>query len=215
MQYAKTDPKAKLRRYRCSERGRDMIAKAGEVIWCCGSALAITAEGERTTSSIKTESSESARLAAEFIRELPRLATSGASRATGTSRPASSRSGRMASPTDEPVECETASRAMAAPIQAQIAATSAPDSVRRAMVACLARCKDNAVVLGSIEPKNPERGWRRIKVAMDSGAAESVIPIGEVPEYPPTPLEEAVYYQTASGETIANEGEQVLPVCTD
>ena len=36
-----------------------------------------------------------------------------------------------------------------------------------------------------------------------------------MPVYPPTPLEEAVYYQTASGETFANEGEQVLLVCID
>jgi hypothetical protein len=71
------------------------------------------------------------------------------------------------------------------------------------------------MVIGAVEQRHIPQGWRKVKVAMDSGAAESVIPVGEVPEYPPTPLKEMVYYQTASGETIANEGEQVLPVLTE
>ena len=66
-----------------------------------------------------------------------------------------------------------------------------------------------------IGAQDSHMGWRRVRVAVDSGAAESVIPTGEVPEYPPKQLSEPVYYQTASGETIANEGEQVLPVMTD
>ena len=70
-------------------------------------------------------------------------------------------------------------------------------------------------MIGAIGSQESHMGWRRVRVAVDSGAAESVIPTGEVPEYPPKQLSEPVYYQTASGETIANEGEQVLPVMTD
>ena len=51
-------------------------------------------------------------------------------------------------------------------------------------------------------------------MAVDSGAAESVMPVGEVPEYTPVQHPEQIYYQTASGETLANEGEQCIPMCT-
>ena len=70
------------------------------------------------------------------------------------------------------------------------------------------------MVIGAIGSQESHMGWRRVRAAVDSGAAESVIPTGEVPEYPPKQLSEPIYYQTASGETIANEGEQVLPVMT-
>ena len=101
----------------------------------------------------------------------------------------------MGSPADEPPVGETSG--------------SSGESTK---IGCIGKCRDGAMVIGAVEQKHLGQGWRKVKVAVDSGAAESVIPADEVPEYPPVPLKDIVYYQTASGETIANEGEQTLPV---
>ena len=51
-----------------------------------------------------------------------------------------------------------------------------------------------------------------MRVTVDSGAAESVIPSDAVPEYESVPHAEDMFYQTASGEIMANEGEQKIPM---
>ena len=58
------------------------------------------------------------------------------------------------------------------------------------------------------------QGWRKVKVAVDSGAAESVIPIDLIQNYAKIPHSCDEYFQTASGEPIKNEGEQRIPVVT-
>jgi hypothetical protein len=60
-------------------------------------------------------------------------------------------------------------------------------------------------------------GWRRLSVAVDSGAAETVIPYNEVKEYPVTATEASrsgLNYASATGDPIPNLGEQRLPLCT-
>ena len=47
---------------------------------------------------------------------------------------------------------------------------------------------------------------------MDSGAAESVIPVDEVVKYKKNKLRIDEWFQTASGEPIKNEGEQKIPI---
>ena len=51
-----------------------------------------------------------------------------------------------------------------------------------------------------------------MRITIDSGAAESVIPSNAIPEYIAIMHEGEIYYQTASGEIIVNEGEQKLPM---
>ena len=57
-----------------------------------------------------------------------------------------------------------------------------------------------------------KKGWRRLEVTVDSGAAESVIPADEIPEYPLKKHEHDIYYSTATGEPIMNMGEQRIPM---
>ena len=59
--------------------------------------------------------------------------------------------------------------------------------------------------------------WRRLSVAVDSGAAETVIPYSEVSDYPVMPTEASrsgLNYASATGDPIPNLGEQRLPLCT-
>ena len=49
---------------------------------------------------------------------------------------------------------------------------------------------------------------------LHSGAAESVVPIAEITCYPKIKPAIEEWFQTASGEPIANEGEQRLPMVT-
>ena len=70
-----------------------------------------------------------------------------------------------------------------------------------------------ATVINSVKPAH-HSGWRRMRVTVDSGAAESVIPIDEVTNYEKVPRVMEEYFQTASGEPIRNEGEQRIPVVT-
>ena len=59
--------------------------------------------------------------------------------------------------------------------------------------------------------------WKMLSVAIDSGAAETVVPHTVVAEYPiePTKLSQAgVCYASATGEPIPNLGEQRLPMAT-
>ena len=53
-----------------------------------------------------------------------------------------------------------------------------------------------------------------MRVTVDSGAAESVIPVDEITFYEKMPGAVEEYFQTASGEAIRNEGEQRIPVIT-
>jgi hypothetical protein len=60
-------------------------------------------------------------------------------------------------------------------------------------------------------------GWKRLSVAVDSGAAETVIPYNEVGDYPVMPTEASrsgLNYASATGDPIPNLGEQRLPLCT-
>ncbi len=63
----------------------------------------------------------------------------------------------------------------------------------------------------------PELKWRKISIAIDSGAAETVIPHTLVPEYPITDTERSrsgLCYASATGQPIPNLGEQRLPLAT-
>ena len=51
-------------------------------------------------------------------------------------------------------------------------------------------------------------------VTIDSGAAESVIPLNEVQTYEKRRHPNSIWYQTASGEPLINEGEQTVPMVT-
>ena len=51
-------------------------------------------------------------------------------------------------------------------------------------------------------------------MAVESGAAESVIPADEVPDYPKLKHAEDIFYQTASGEPLPNLGQQDLLLVT-
>ena len=67
-----------------------------------------------------------------------------------------------------------------------------------------------AVVIGTVSEN--KSGWRRMKVAVDSGAAESVIPRDEAPEYERRAHPEPIYYATCSGEPLQNLGEVKVPM---
>ena len=67
-----------------------------------------------------------------------------------------------------------------------------------------------AVVINNV--KAVRSGWQRMRVTVDSGAAESVIPLGEITAYPRIKPVVDEWYQTASGEPIKNEGEQRIPM---
>ena len=69
-----------------------------------------------------------------------------------------------------------------------------------------------AVTINNV--KTVKSGWRKMRVTVDSGAAESVIPVDEIVSYPKQVHSVPIWYQTASGEPIRNEGEQRLPVMT-
>ena len=69
-----------------------------------------------------------------------------------------------------------------------------------------------AVTINNV--KTVKSGWRKMLLTVDSGAAESVIPLDENTVYPKRLHSMPIWYQTASGEPIRNEGEQKLPVVT-
>ena len=61
-----------------------------------------------------------------------------------------------------------------------------------------------------------DRGWSRVKVIMDSGAAESVCPRAMAPQFTvhdSIASRAGVYYTSANGGKIMNLGEQHVPVC--
>ena len=69
-------------------------------------------------------------------------------------------------------------------------------------------------VINSVAAARLEAGWRRMKVTVDSGAAESVIPELEETRYPKSKHAQDIFYSTASGEPILNLGEQRIPMWT-
>ena len=61
-----------------------------------------------------------------------------------------------------------------------------------------------------------DRGWTKVKVIMDSGAAESVCPRSMAPQFAirdSAASKAGVYYTSANGGHIPNLGEQHVPVC--
>ena len=73
----------------------------------------------------------------------------------------SERSGRKAPPTDESAEDETSG-----------------GGVREIRpggdIGCVGKCREGAMVIGAVEQRHIPQGWRKVKVAMDSGACLSV-----------------------------------------
>ena len=70
---------------------------------------------------------------------------------------------------------------------------------------------------GVSDPAATEDGWQKISVAIDSGAAETVIPHAMIlghPIRPTTASMSGVCYASATGAPIPNLGEQVLPLVT-
>ena len=62
-----------------------------------------------------------------------------------------------------------------------------------------------------------EQGWIEVRGAMDSGASESVAPVVMCPGYEVRPSKgsrEGLEYQSASGDSIPNLGEQLLDIVT-
>ena len=70
-----------------------------------------------------------------------------------------------------------------------------------------------SAVIDSVKPAH-HSGWKKMRITVDSGAAESVIPVDEIMNYSKQPRSVEEYFQTASGEAIRNEGEQRIPVVT-
>ena len=70
-----------------------------------------------------------------------------------------------------------------------------------------------SAVINSVKPAH-HSGWKKMRITVDSGAAESVIPVDEIMNYSKQPRSVEEYFQTASGEAIRNEGEQRIPVVT-
>ena len=67
------------------------------------------------------------------------------------------------------------------------------------------------------EEKVYEQGWQRVSMAVDSGAAETVIPHTLVTGHPIRETDasrKGVNYASATGQPIPNLGEQRLPLCT-
>ena len=61
-----------------------------------------------------------------------------------------------------------------------------------------------------------DRGWTKVKVIMDSGAAESVCPRSMAPQFAirdSAASKAGVYYTSANGGHIPNLGEQHVPFC--
>ena len=61
-----------------------------------------------------------------------------------------------------------------------------------------------------------DRGWSKVKVIMDSGAAESVCPRAMAPQFTihdSIASRSGVYYTLANGGNIMNLGKQYVPVC--
>ena len=74
-----------------------------------------------------------------------------------------------------------------------------------------------AVNYGSDKPRNDWSTWKQIAIAIDSGAAEIVIPHTLVTEYAISQTDKSragVCYASATGEPIPNLGEQKLPLAT-
>ena len=68
-------------------------------------------------------------------------------------------------------------------------------------------------VIGAVEAE-VKSAWRKMKVTVDSGAAESVIPPDVIDNYPLIQHKDDIYYGTASGEPLKNLGELKLPMVT-
>ena len=83
----------------------------------------------------------------------------------------------------------------------------------RAFMRCisLVKAKSPGVVINHVRPTHPS-GWKKMRVTVDSGAAESVIPSDEVVNYAKHRHAEEEFFQTASGEPLRNEGEQRVPI---
>ena len=57
-----------------------------------------------------------------------------------------------------------------------------------------------------------QNAWKKMAVAVDSGASESVMPTGEVKGYPVTMPEKPIWYANCNGGQMQNEGEQSVPM---
>ena len=64
-------------------------------------------------------------------------------------------------------------------------------------------------------PRGEESGWQRLTIAIDSGAAEYVIPTGHVRGWEVTAPPEPDWFQSATGEPMENKGSQTLPLLPD
>ena len=77
---------------------------------------------------------------------------------------------------------------------------------------------NNTKTLGNVNgaqtTQREKQGWRKVELTVDSGAAESVIPPWLVTNYPIVKPLHPIWYQSATGEPIADEGEQQIPVVT-
>ena len=74
---------------------------------------------------------------------------------------------------------------------------------KQGSVAPLTRVKDDPLV-GAV---GENQGWVHVPITVDSGAAESVIPLDYVREYEVKPPSRPEYFQSATGEKIENHGQ--------
>ena len=84
----------------------------------------------------------------------------------------------------------------------------------KAFLKCIGMFKchgQGATVINTVAQPH-KSGWKKMRITVDSGAAESVIPFDEVQNYKRYKPERDEWFQTASGEPIKNEGEQRIPI---
>ena len=87
---------------------------------------------------------------------------------------------------------------------------SSGETLQNKIVGCIYPGQANPTAVIAAISNEVKAGWRRVKLTVDSGAAESVMSPEEVPDYPRKQHPHDIYYQTASGEPLKNEGEQQL-----
>ena len=78
-------------------------------------------------------------------------------------------------------------------------------------------CDINSYANNSVHAQYGPNNWQRVSMAVDSGAAETVIPYKLVRSYPIRETEASragLNYASATGDPIPNLGEQLLPLVT-
>ena len=76
-------------------------------------------------------------------------------------------------------------------------------------VGCILR--GNQRTVNAVTP-TVEEGWQKMAITVDSGAEVSVMPTGMVPNYKVVAPEKPSWFASATGEKMADRGEQLVPM---